>query len=80
MMDPPAEPKTLSADEFWKMLQGYGMCPTDSYTADGRSRFCRKQDGEICIVSVHTEYPDYIVDRVLINNGFMDMPLYNNLN
>jgi hypothetical protein len=79
-MEPPAEPRMLSADEFWDALRKYGMETTDSYTADGRSRFCKRKDGQICVVSVHDSYPEYIVDRVLIDNGFMDIPLYDNLN
>lgn len=76
---PKRKPKMLSAEEFWGMLEKYGMAPTESYTADGRSRFCKRKDGEICVVSVHDQYPDYVVDKVLFENGFMDIPLYNNL-
>ena len=76
---PDREPKMLSPEEFWATLEKYGMIPTEAYTADGRSRFCRRKDGETCVVSVHDVYPDYIVDKVLFENGFMDIPLYNNL-
>lgn len=78
-MDKPAEPKMISADEFWDTLRRYGMEVTDAFTADGQSRFCKCKDGEACVVSVHDEYPDYIIDRVLADNGFMSIPLYNNL-
>lgn len=67
----------LSAVEFWSALEQYGMVATDEYTADGNSRFCRRRDGELCVVSVHAEYPAYVIDKVLSENGFMDVPLYN---
>ena len=67
----------LTADEFWSALEQYGMVPTDNYTADGNARFCIKRDGEKCVVSVHAAYPAYVIDKVLIENGFMDVPLYN---
>lgn len=66
------------APDFWEMLVKYGLTPTPRYTADGKSRFVRKPDGELMVVSVHDAYPDYIIDKVLDEAGMMHVPLYNN--
>jgi len=68
---------TISADVFWRNLKSAGMVLTDEYSADGKSRFCKRKDGEMMTVSVHDEYPDYMVNKVLTEAGFFDLPLYN---
>jgi len=78
MIDP-AEPVIYSADQFWAILGEYGV-ELDDYTADGRSRFVRPPGGDWQVVSVHEQYPDYAVDRMLILMGIMPPPTYDNLN
>lgn len=79
-MNPSAETRFYSADEFWDILQKHGMELTDSYTADGRSRFGKRRNGDWCVLSVHDQYPEYVVDRVLIECGYLPPPEYEHLN
>lgn len=68
----------LSSSEFWSALADCGYEVTDDFTADGRSRFCRKPDGERCVISVHDSYPKYILDKILDDHHVGVIPLYNN--
>lgn len=78
-MSPPAEIKFYSADEFWDILQAHGMELGD-YTADGRSRFAKRSNGDWCVLSVHDQYPEYVVDRILRECGYLPPPTYDHLN
>lgn len=69
----------LPAAEFWAELERAGVPLTDDYSPDGLSRYCWAKDGELFAVSVHDEYPKYMVSKVLMENGYMAMPLYDNL-
>lgn len=71
------EAPDYSAEQFWEQLEEHGVKLTDKYSANGAVRFCRKRDGELFTVSVHDRYPYILVDKVLQENGFMDIPIYN---
>jgi hypothetical protein len=66
----------LEAEVFWAQLERYGVGLTEKYTRDRKQRFCKRRDGEHFLVSVHKRYPDYMVDKVLKENGFFNLPLY----
>lgn len=68
----------ILAQEFWADLEDAGARPTGQYSANGRMRFCLKKDGEKFLVSVHEKYPRCMVNKVLEENGFFSIPLYNN--
>lgn len=68
-----------SAAALWGILEQHGM-ELGAYTADGKSRFGKCKNGEWRVLSVHETYPDYIVDRILIETGFIPPPAYDNLN
>ena len=70
----------LGAAVFWAELERCGVGLTNKYTRDGNQRFCKQKDGELFLVSVHPRYPKYMVDKVLRENGFFSVPLYNNCN
>lgn len=74
MLDPN---EIIPASEFWADLEDAGVTVTAQYSANGRMRFCLKRDGERFVVSVHKQYPRYMVNKTLEENGFFDVPLYN---
>jgi len=74
-----SEPDNIPAVEFWAELEKSGVGLTDRYASKGASRFCTQKDGEFFTVSVHEYYPRYMVNKVLEENGFFHVSLYNNI-
>lgn len=70
------ENEIIPAAEFWHDLQDAGVRLTARYSANGRMRFCQKRDGEAFLISVHANYPRYMVNKILSENGFFSVPLY----
>ncbi len=66
----------ISANEFWADLVDCGVQLTSQYSANGKMRFCRKPDGEFFVVSVHENYPRYMVNKILEENGLFAVPIY----
>ena len=50
------------------------MVITDEYTPSGNFRYCQGWSGELFPVAVHEAYPDYMVEKVLHENGFNYTP------
>ena len=73
MLDPN---EIIAASEFWADLEDAGVRLTPQYSANGRMRFCLKRDGERFVVSVHSDYPRYMVNKILEENGFFSVPMY----
>ncbi len=70
-------PRMLPSDELEAMLLRYGIMPTDEYSKKGRVRTWRKRDGEALHISVHEEYPEYAVNKILAEAGLLNIPIYN---
>lgn len=74
-----ANDNSIPAADFWAGLQEAGVRVTEEYTANGAARFCKQSDGELFTVSVHDYYPQHMINKVLSENGFFSVPLYNNI-
>ena len=64
----------ISAEEFWSELSRNGVVVTDEYTLTGAYRCCQDWNGEYFLVAVYGAYPDYMVEKVLHENGFSYSP------
>ena len=66
----------MSRAEFEAKLSEIGFRATGRLSDDGLTQLWRKPDRELIVISVHDEYPDYVLDKVLEECGLYWLPLY----
>jgi hypothetical protein len=68
--------RIYSREEFVRELEKRGFKFTGHRSETGKSEEWRTKDGQVAVISVRDQYPDYVLDRILDALGQLYIPLY----